>query len=840
MANKCLSKVLEYAKETGQKFDRRTMEGYAERFERMFDNNPEMSRAEIFAALDGIIEQDAVKRAEAGRAARLLNLKSVAEGINFLNDNRFGTDIVDNAHALLTGKSDKVVFGGNRGIRTVENGLAGRLLNKLFLAVEKDVDLLRRSGLDRELILEMGNVESGSPAAKRVAKAYNSIMNEVFDLKKSVNPFLEKISDYFIRQSHSREKISKVTFEQWAQVIEDTHGKKSFPDLSSDEKLMRLRGIYDAIINDDYGASFIKEPGNKMYAMARERVLIPNDADSFYRYFKTFGEGNVFETMQQTIRKGARDVAVMERLGATPKENFDKIIRTAMNKADPALRKKYAKNEKLLKAELETILGFSNAPAKTIAAKATKFILASEAVAKLSGVYLSLVDDIGRAAAMVEYTTGENPISTIGELVHNYARAFISKEHSAEAGKYVWLFTEGMHGSLINELASPDVAPGIMGRMAKVMSKLNFMERHQRAASTSIGIVISSMLADNVTRPFDKLSPFLRNTLTRAGISAEHWKVLAKGVEDLGPQSRQFVGKLLTPEGIDAIPDADFAAIISKKTGKPATPADIFRERSSLSNSVGALINDVAEAGSSTAGVAEMAKLYRGLDINDPLGMALRLIFQFKTAMMKNYNTTRRIYYSGADPMKGNYAGLAKVVGYGVVLYAMKKWAQSAMNGKTPEDPSTPGFVTQALVSSVGGSPFMDTLVHVGQLDYNKMLSKGQFATALLGPTANDALDIFELARRTGAYVGGNRQVKGEDIVNQLGRIASQSPLGALLKLPYTKSLMDYHIFNEIRSIGNPGYLRHVREQMKESGGPLTEAGLWPEQEYFMLDPRNK
>jgi hypothetical protein len=824
-ANNCLSQIKDYAKSVGEKFDERKLEEYANRFEQLSRNKPHMTRAQVFEAISNIIEQDAVRMAEKVKAAKLQNLKTVAEAVALVRDNRFGGDAVDNIEALLTGKSDRVVKGGNNGILANTKGLAGKWLNQLMFAVEEHKPLLERGALDREILHALNGADTVggapiSPAAKKVADAYNKIMASVFDQKKSVNPFLERIEDYFVKQTHAREKVSKVKFDEWETDVRSYFGKKSFADLSDAEISTKLAGIYEAIVNDEYSSSYTKKPGDKMYAMTRERKLIPNDAESFYQYQKKYGDGNVFETMQKTIRQSARDVAVIQRLGSDPMTNFELIKRTAMRGADEKTLAKLADREPRIKAQIENALGFSSEPARNLVGKVTQAVLTWEGLSKLSGVYLSLIDDVQRAVGVIEATTGENPVKNIAEMTRLYMNSFFSEAHAKEAAKYIDVYMDALHGGVASELGGIENAPGVAGRISKTMNKLTLMTQHSRAAVTATAISLAKVVADKVHLEFDALPESMKlHMFERYGLNKEDWAVIRKGVED------SKFGKLVTAEGIEALPDSAFS-----------DPKD----RARIANTWSAMMNDIADIGSSTAGAHEFAFMNRGKTINDPIGALLRFFWLFKSSSLKNYNTTKRLYFSGQDPMKGNWSGVAKLVGAGLVTYTMKRWAQDAISGKTPSDPSSAEFVAPALASALAAGPAADMFMHVFQQDYNQFGFKGQLAKAIVGPVGDDALDYADMLVMLGNAPKSNSKVKADDIAGKLGRLAVNSPLGAPLKLPYTKSIADYYIINEIRQLGNSRYFKHLREQMKGTAGPLTEEGLWGKQEYFMLDPRHK
>lgn len=846
----CLTSLLELAKESIPEATKRTLRDMDERFERIKQQNPDLSAAELNGVMHMLVENELMRIAERTKAARLIDLEVITKGSEMLLDTSTGQSLGDNAIAFVSGTSARLIKGGNRGVRAVAKGIEGRFLGQLFHAVRNDLKVLSRGAIDRELTLEMSGVDSGSPTAARIAKMYNKIMTKLFDMKKGVNPFLEKIEDYTHRQNHNRDKIVKAGFEEWSNFILANYGKKSFPDLSPAQVQERLLAIFDSIKADEYSSTYLKDPGNKLRQMARERVLLPNDAEAFYKYHTLFGEGTIFDVMVGTIQKAANDISQIERFGTNPVENIKKVFRLALKNADEKQRASYIKLKSRIDANVQHTLGFSSVPAKTVRAKAVQFILQAQVIAKLPLVALSLVDDITRAMAITRNTLGTNPISNLGNLTYHYMRSFISEKSAVETAPYVWIFVDSYLGKLSQDLGTIENAPGVMGRMMKFMSKANFADAHHRAARTSVGITVAKALAANAQKNFADLDPVLRqHGLQRYGAGAAEWKLINYARETIEAEGLEmpFDMDIITPEAFDRVPDSavtEYLVDTGKiKKGETATKAEIDAAKNNVSNTVGGIINDLADAGSSSSGSAEYAFLLRGTDINSGLGQTLRLFSQFASVQVKNFNTTKRVLSSGADANKRNYAGAALLVGGGATAYAMKQFARAMLSNQTPPDPTDPEFILGALASGVGGSPISDALVHTAQSDFNPYLSKLQYTASLAGPAVGDALDVGTLAFSTmDALFSDKPSVDAQGLMGQVARIAEKTPFAAPFKLPYTKNVMEYYLFNELRQWGNPKYLRNQEKRMKKSdeSGFLTEQGLWPEREYFILDPRNK
>lgn len=841
----CVGKVTEYAKKQGREFSKSKLKEMGDRLDQIVNNSKDtLTPAQINSELQKLVDAEVTKYANARKVARLMELETRAKARSIIleesvkENGKTYRDRVDNLLDYVTGGGNKAGRGMNMSPQNMARSLEADMLGDLNFAVQEHLAELEHGVSDLSLLKDIGAAQSGGELSNtftaKVARQFVELQNRIVDLKRSYDPYFEPISDYFIKQDHSQQKVSAVSFEEWAIDAMDAFGKKSFTDLTPEKKLERLQAIYKAVVDGTYGTQLVKEPGNIQYRMARERSLIPNDAEAFFNYHQKYGEGTVYDVMLKTIRQGSKDVATLSKFGAEPQDFIDRLIKDVMNGADTKLQEKFLSNKSLLDASFKQAMGFANAPAKTPSARFTANMLAYNVIAKLQGVYFALTDDIARSMAITQSASGQNPVSNLAELAHGYVKNFVSKENAREVAPLIWMVLDDHQASLVQDLgSSPGRDPGILAKWARITNKINMLSAHDRASRMSTGVFMSRLLAKMAENDFASLPSYQQQMLKRYNIDAPKWELARKAIEKpMNPVDRPYPTDMVTSEGVKNIPDEAISAYMSALDEKAnPTKESIGRARNELSMALGTIINDHADIGSSRAGIAELAKLYRGKDINDPVGQALRLWLQFKTASLKNMNTTARLYYSGNDPMKANFSGIAKLMTYGVIAYTLRQWAINASQGKTIEDPRTPAFITGALSSAVAGGPLVDMVAHAAMTSGEKSTADA-LKEGFLGPNYSMLWEGVGAGIDTAQAIGGNEK-KQKTAPSEVAKfVVKHQPLPT--KWPIVKSVADFYIWNELREAAQPGYKRNLEKHTTDT--PALRGG---EQSYWMGNPNN-
>jgi hypothetical protein len=357
---------------------------------------------------------------------------------------------------------------------------------------------------------------------------------------------------------------------------------------------------------------------------------------------------------------------------------------------------------------------------------------------------------------------------------------------------------------------------------------MSLMQRHLTSMDTAMANVISQKMGKYANLEHMQLTDGMKAGLSRYGINELEWNTLRRGIEDWSqlPGMSPEMGDLksmLTVSGVDAMPDEVFAKYAKDSgmwKGDTAPSSQVIeRARSELTGKMGAMISDHADISSSTGGVSERAFMYGNHDQNSFSGLALRLLWQFKSAIVKNYDTVMRSYLSNPNKPKGDWTKIARHALLGAGLYGTGELAKQTLSGQTPENPLTPQFAATALINSGFGGLAGDVMI--GEAIRSGLNGDpGQFLQAAAGPVVGAGADVASMTARVAGYLGDANKFPA----NQLGRFVTQHV--PFQNLFYTKAAFNYYVTDSIREWLAPGYMKPMNKTMRDKG-----------QEFFMFDP---
>lgn len=705
-------------------------------------------------------------------------------------------------------------------------------LKELNTLLGKKKELAESGAFDADVIREMANLESGgtkqvgqSATAFEIAQAYNTILSRVFEAKSAYNPFLGKIHDYFFRATHSRQKISAVTREEWVAFTYDRFGEKSFPELPYEKKIEAFGLVYDNISNGTYTSSMSGimanlKGGQDIFAkMSRNRTLIPNDWEAFAEYNEAFGRTDVHTTIFDTLRSAARDLAVAQKFGPDPARWY-KDIKALLERKYPGeiMAKESDLDDAFLTATFNT-----DAPATSFGAKTTRNLMMLQQVAKNGAPALRSMPDLVAGVSAVQDLSGRSFLQNTTEMITEFWKAFgkdaaLRDEEAAD----LFLAMRNTLGHLHAEFG--DRTSGHLTRLVELHGHVTLANRYHSAMSIASATVISRQMSRLSKLDWKQLPISTQVGLRSYGMGEEMWNVVRMARETISLDGKTY--NLFTAEGVRSIPDIYFEENLTSR-GLPAKPRDILRARYELQSAIGAMLNDIADVATSTAGQKQKAEMFFGTNINSKKGMALRLILQFRTATMKAFNSMLRTMYSDPTSPRGNKVKIGRYLALTMALWGMQDTIRTLLQGKTPEDPTHPRYLGRAVAESGIGSLVGDTLMNA----MATRSSSGQIASAaamgLLGPTVGTGLTVggilgqslFSDDRGRRNFAGG---AAGKLIVENI----------PFQNLFYTKALLNYAITNALREAMSPGYLGRLERNVSRNEG-LFE----PNQRYFMLRP---
>lgn len=830
----CLEQVQAAAKKVGAKLSQETLREMESMLQKRMKSG--ITREAFAAEIKTLIDEDMTRWAEAKRAVRIMDAAK-NEGVvtGYQRNKALGLSAFDYLRAVWEGGALKSGDGTNLSARGYEQTIIARHMT-MFNQLDKLKDEIQSGKLDREIVQETAALQgegvrgsSKSPAAQKAAEIFHAIKNSMGEMKRAENPLFRMLKDYYFEATHSSAKVSAVGEDAWVQSVLETHGKKSFPDLSDSEKITRLREIYQEITSGTYGSV---NPGasNLSFRMARARVLIPDDWEAFHKYHSQFGDGTVAEVMMASIRKGARQISELTKFGSDREDMFKSTFSRVYEQASPKERTELTAKKEFLKAAFNTATGNVDAPAIGIGAKLVQGALTLQHVSKNSAALLSSMPDMALNLGLIQNLSGKSQIEIARDIVGGAMKAAANAEEARAIALRTGVFADAFRAIMMRELGTvtesasiSDKARGAGRWITELHGKLSLIGRYHEWTRHSIGVTLSNYLSEMAQMKYADLPEVSRKGLLRYGLGEAEWSILKYGTEEA-----DFVGRklsLLNVESVRSIPDEAIENWM-RKTGQleGESSADVLnRGRNSLGLKLGALINEHADLGTSTATTRQRTFMYRGLSINDGWGKAYRLFFQFKSAGLVASDVLRRRYYSGAGA-KGNWSGVATTTAQLLFLGALSNYAKDTALGKTPEDPRNPKFILRTVLSSGALGPAAD--VFISELDrsgVDQMMLRS--AESFLGPAITEA--------GKGAFLGVQA---AKSVLSDKEKFPALRTFnwaaGHIPSVFWTKAAMNYYLLNGVREDLDHGFTNRIQQRLNDTPGLFDET-----QEYFFLDP---
>lgn len=468
---------------------------------------------------------DVVGWAEAKRIERMMHRSSVASGAARAKQNNGGSTY-KNFLSVIAGGELRLNTGLNKSTTTGAAGIMAIYTARLRQVLgDAKLEILRSGMLDGHIYHELSVIQehglkskpvSGSQTAREIAEGYFNVTTSLYRNRAAYSPFLGQILDYFHKQTHDREKISAVGFEEWAQFVMDRYSKKTFPDwMDAEQRLGMLRRIYTEIVTDARNSLIYDRDGmNYAERLAQKRTLIPDDHKAFLEYNKQFGKSDMGLTLFDSIRSAARDIAVMSEFGPTPGRWFRDTV-ALLAKHDTKFAEDYKANEKHLKEQFLAATFVPEAPAVSISLKLATGAQLLHSMAVLGNSWLSAWQDLGVVSMNYRSATGEPLPTAFVKSFMTYAKYMTQKSDVSGAfAANLGVFVDSWGKHLSAELGREAMMTPL-GKAADIFHTASFMRRHQSAISAAIADIHTRLLADMMEKPFGSIDPHEKATIQR-------------------------------------------------------------------------------------------------------------------------------------------------------------------------------------------------------------------------------------------------------------------------------------------------------------------------------------
>jgi len=698
---------------------------------------------------------------------------------------------------------------------------------------------------------------TGDKDAFAAAEVIHKYQDMVVDRLNRSGTVITKLPGYIVKQSHNREKISRLTYDEWkkeilprldqeatfkfkepvpprkdipvSEFIKDTTGK----ELPTPEKIMEnldnkerdidefLKSVYDNIVSGKYtvfdNESDVSIKDNLGARVSAKRRLFFKSADDWFDYNKEYGNSPyLLPTVQHGLERATKNLAVIEYLGPTPKAVLNSVVKYMKKDMSGSVKGlgMLERRSNEWSSAVDEMLGLYSIPANPTIGKIGAGARAIQNMSKLGSAALSAVTDVPFFAAEMRYQ-GDS-------LLHAYYTALTNVLKGRRGGqqkeiaRMLGVGLDGIRGTVLTRFVGPDEAmSGKIGWMNNKFFQASGLNWWTDAQKEGFGLMVSHYLANNADTEFGSLNKGLKRTLELYDISEKDWDTIrTKGLENVDGTNYLLPEKLLNLE--DGRLEEKLRMYIIDSADR-AIPTPGLRERMMLKG--GILGGEVSQAGTVWGEAVRLFSQFKSF----PLTVVRKILGREVQGDWKN------IFRPGNGEIIG---GLAHLMITTTVLGYMSMAMKDFFKGKQLKDPLEDynGIIlpkwstwTAAFVQG-GGLGIMSDFMFSLQSRYGQ----GALET-FMGPSfssMNDFYNVYASIRDTiDNGIDPDKDTKEGKFANA-GIQALKNNL-PYINLFYIRGLLDFAITRNLQESLSPGYQTRVQNQLQKEYG----------QEYFVETP---
>ena len=196
----CFERVRDFMKSMGKQIPVEDLRAMAVKLEEM--RADALSPDQFEKAAAALYADRIAREAAQERAAKVINLQKAETARAVVSQRVHGMDVADKVRSWLLGNSRRIGDSLNLNVYDMAAGMQTKWLRMIRGALRDagDPSTAESGLLTREVTQEMAAIESGTKQsvsgnsqAYRIAKVYNAVLADVFDVKQAHDPFLGRI-----------------------------------------------------------------------------------------------------------------------------------------------------------------------------------------------------------------------------------------------------------------------------------------------------------------------------------------------------------------------------------------------------------------------------------------------------------------------------------------------------------------------------------------------------------------------------------------------------------------------------------------------------------------------
>jgi hypothetical protein len=507
---------------------------------------------------------------------------------------KFKGDIGHAAMAIFD-KSDKAAYSGVEQRRKAIQGRAHAMMEGILSNFRRRVTgQIRKPALLKDVVREAFGEDTGSLAAKELAKAWAETAEMLRQRFNQAGGAVGKLENWGFPQSHNAIAVRKVGFEAWRDFITPRLDPVKMVDgagqpLTPQTLQATLRHVYDTIHTDGWFDRIPGTGGAKKLANRRadSRFLIFKDADSWMQYQEAFGSATPFDAMMGHISGMSRDIALMEILGPNPNATVrwlkDTVTKDAQLGDGSKLTAAAHANERI-QAMYDTITGTASTPINPRVATWGQGIRSFLTSALLGGATVSATSDVGFQGVTRRF----NGLPVVGALTGYFKllRPYMSADQKLAVRLGLIAEEASKMASAQNRYLGESMGPELASRLSDGVLRISGLSPWTQAGRWAFGMETLGFIADNADKPFSQLNSRFRGMMERYGIGSSEWAKIRqtplyeeRGATFLRPADVKDTAlgdkllEMISHEVDFAVPSATLTSRSLMNLGKPGTIA---------------------------------------------------------------------------------------------------------------------------------------------------------------------------------------------------------------------------------------------------------------------------
>lgn len=777
-----------------------------------------------------------------------INLEKKANMVE-LADNMIerGVPLHEVALAMVEG-GNKLKWGAefslDNVIKTTRGKWLSALADKLDISNRPDLEKALKSGKhDLEIAEAMANIELGAsnanknPVAIEVAQVASDLMEGMRVEMVDQGAYIEKRWDWLLGQSHDSSLIRKAykklpRADRWKAWRDDvmemgldfqrTFGfsRQQYMENESSKAFVDkwFKGFYN---NIESGTHIKIDPEamnggagtpNIATRAARRRLLQFEDPTGHVKYMQTFGHQTIGNSLMAQIHGASRELGILQYAGPSHTKNIETVAnyveQLAKSKADAGedveLRK-LVNNKKTVREAINMVDGSYDVPEADWLAKTGAGLRTVQGISSLGTSTASQVaDSVGMAQSSMAY--GRGYLSGYADFFGSMFKSPETQRNRREVASYFGAYIEETRLGLMEELAAPDSANGLISKANHIFAKLSSINYVTTRTRTAAGLASQRFAGESASKGWADIHSALRASMSEVEIGEADWDVMRQFVETKTVGNETMKG--IAVRAIEDAPPEKFAAI-----AKSNSPRALANARTELASKMRSWLqtemdNQIIEPktrlrrkilGANKRGSVEFeARATIGQFKSFPLSWISERIFR---------DFRRAKEGGGRTGMAAALFLQTTVMGYAAMV--MKDIAK----GVTPRDPKDYRTILAAIQQGGGLGIYGDFLFG----ETNRM--GGGVASTFLGPTFGDIQSLLDIKQRA---------MDGEPLMSQLLQFGYYNTPGN--NLYWARLGLDHLIYARIMDSIDPQFSRRRRqrlmrnneqEMLLDSAGPM-------------------